>query len=102
MSSIPQENVPAGPSFEQALGKLEQIVHALEDGETGLSESLEKYEEGVKLLRHCHDLLQRAERRIELLTGVDPEGNPVTTPFDDTATFAADAPPGKARRRSKE
>lgn len=102
MSSAPDQNPPTRPSFELALEKLEQIVHALEEGEIGLSESLEKYEEGVKLLRHCHDLLQRAERRIELLTGFDPEGNPVTQPFDDTATFAADAPPGKSRRRGKE
>ncbi len=59
------------------------------------------YEEGVKLLRQSYDLLQRAERKIELLSGVDAEGNPVTQPFDDSATFDP-AEPGKRRsRRSK-
>ncbi len=54
-------------SFESALKRLEEIVHLLEEGDIGLSESLERYEEGVKLLRQSYDLLQRAERRIEIL-----------------------------------
>lgn len=74
-------------SFEDALKRLEEIVRALEDGRLGLAESLEQYEEGVKLLRQSYDLLQRAERQIEILSGVDAEGNPITRPFDDTATF---------------
>jgi exodeoxyribonuclease VII small subunit len=96
------------PSFEDALGRLEEIVHALEGGELGLNEALERYEEGVKLLRQSYDLLQRAERRIELLSGIDAEGNPITQPFDDTATFdgsqACNQPSGQedsTKRRSR-
>jgi exodeoxyribonuclease VII small subunit len=81
------------PSFEQSLKRLEEIVHQLEEGDVGLNESLERYEEGVRLLRQAYDLLQRAERRIELLSGVDAQGNPITQPFDDTATL--DAPKNK-------
>ena len=88
------------PSFEQTLKRLEEIVHTLEEGELGLSEALERYEEGVKLLRQSYELLQRAERRIELLSGVDAEGNPITQPFDDTATFDQDNP-GKRRSRRR-
>jgi exodeoxyribonuclease VII small subunit len=91
---------PAQPTFEDALRRLEEIVHLLEEGEIGLSESLERYEEGVKLLRQSFDLLQRAERRIELLSGMDAEGNPVTQPFDDTATFDQEEP-GKRRIRRR-
>ena len=99
MSKPPSEiNEPQTPSFEDALRRLEEIVHSLEEGDIGLNEALERYEEGVKLLRQSYDLLQRAERRIELLSGVDAEGNPVTQPFDDTATFNVDAP---AKRRSR-
>ena len=86
------------PTFEDALKRLEEIVHSLEEGDIGLNQALQRYEEGVKLLRQSYDLLQRAERRIELLSGVDAEGNPVTQPFDDTATFDLDAP---AKRRSR-
>jgi exodeoxyribonuclease VII small subunit len=74
-------------SFEQSLERLEEIVHLLEEGDLGLSEAMLRYEEGVKLLRQSYELLERAERKIELLSGVDTEGNPVTQPFDDEATF---------------
>lgn len=88
----------AAPSFEQALAKLESIVHGLEDGELGLAEALGSYEEGVKLLKQCYGLLERAERRIELLSGVDAEGNPVTQPFDDESSLSLDE---KAQSRSQ-
>ena len=35
--------------FEDALERLEEIVHSLEEGDIGLNESLERYEEGIKL-----------------------------------------------------
>jgi exodeoxyribonuclease VII small subunit len=56
-----------GPSFEEALGRLEQIVQRLERGELPLEESLGLYEEGVGLSRLCHAQLEVAEGRIELL-----------------------------------
>ncbi len=98
-----QKSAIAEPvSFEQALATLEQIVHDLEEGRLGLAESLARYEEGVKLLRQCHGLLEQAERRIELVTGADAAGNPVTAPFDDQATFAgaADETPGSRRGKT--
>ncbi|MFW5693074.1 MAG: exodeoxyribonuclease VII small subunit [Thermoguttaceae bacterium] len=72
--------------FEEAIERLEAIVRALEEGELGLEEALGRYEDGVKLLRHAHALLERAERRVELLTGIGPDGQPQTEPFDDRAT----------------
>ena len=92
--------IPPAADFEQSLKRLEEIVHLLEEGDIGLNESLERYEEGVKLLRQSYELLQRAERRIELLSGVDAEGNPITQPFDDTATFDQEEP-GKRRSRRR-
>lgn len=74
------------PCFEEAIERLEAIVRSLEEGELGLEKALGRYEEGVKMLRHAHALLEGAERRVELLTGVDPEGRPQTEPFDDRAT----------------
>jgi len=87
------------PSFEDALKRLEEIIHSLEEGNVGLSEALERYEEGVKLLRQSYELLQRAERRIELLSGVDAEGNPITQPLEDTATIALGEPGNRRGRR---
>ena len=56
-------------SFEDSLAALEQVVHDLEDGNLGLTQSLDRYETGVKHLKRCYRLLESAERRIELLTG---------------------------------
>jgi exodeoxyribonuclease VII small subunit len=95
------DSTPDQISFEDALKRLEEIVRLLEEGDIGLNEALQRYEEGVKLLRQSYELLNRAERQIELLSGVDAEGNPITQPFDDTATFDQDQPAkGRSRRRS--
>lgn len=74
------------PSFEESLTELQSIVDALEDGELGLAEALAKYERGVAHLRNCYETLAAAEKKIELLTGFDAAGNPITQPFDDAAT----------------
>jgi exodeoxyribonuclease VII small subunit len=90
------------PSFEQALEQLERIVALLEEGQTGLSESLAQYEQGVKLLRQCHDLLAQAERKIEVLAGFDAQGNPVAEPFHDaTGDSLEDKAEARSRRRSR-
>jgi exodeoxyribonuclease VII small subunit len=91
---------PESISFEQALASLEHIVHDLEEGKLGLAESLSRYEQGVSLLKRCHQLLERAERRIELLTGVDAAGNPVTEVFDHQATPTA-SPEESSKRTQK-
>jgi exodeoxyribonuclease VII small subunit len=70
-------------SFEESLEELERIVAELEGGKLGLSDALARYEQGVKHLKACQQLLERAERKIELLSGVDADGNPITQPFDE-------------------
>ncbi len=57
-----------GPSFEDAMKRLNEIVEALESGELPLDESLRLFEEGVSLSRRAGDLLGQAERKIEILT----------------------------------
>ena len=70
-------------SFEESLEELEKIVAELESGKLGLADALERYEQGVKHLKGCQQLLELAERKIELLSGVDADGNPITKPFDE-------------------
>src|SRR5438270_14011801 len=62
--------VPDELTFEEALAELEGIVRGLEDGQTGLEESLARYEKGVGLLKRCYGQLCEAEQRIMLLAGV--------------------------------
>ena len=54
-------------SFEASLADLEQIVGKLENGDLPLEESLELFENGIKLSRECRTRLTNAERRIEIL-----------------------------------
>jgi exodeoxyribonuclease VII small subunit len=96
-----QKSQEPQPTFEQSLERLEDIVHQLEDGKLGLSESLERYEEGVRHLKLCHQALESAERKIELLAGVDAEGNPVTEPFDDQDLTLDEKAASRTRRRSR-
>ena len=55
------------PKFEEAMARLEQIVHALEAGNLSLDDSLRVFEEGTGLLRLCTRRLEEVERRIEVL-----------------------------------
>jgi exodeoxyribonuclease VII small subunit len=51
--------------FEDAIGRLEEIVGKIETGDVSLEMSLEQYEKGMALIKHCKGILQRAEKKIE-------------------------------------
>ena len=51
-------------SFEQALSMLEEAVQGLEAGGLSLSEATETYERGMRLARHCNEMLAGAELRV--------------------------------------
>lgn len=93
------ESPPDDLTFEQALAALEQIVRELEDGQTGLEESLSCYEKGVSLLKRCYGQLARAEQRILLLAGEDEGGGPVVQPFQHAATAEGDKAESRRRRK---
>jgi exodeoxyribonuclease VII small subunit len=72
-SPTPPEN-PL-PTFDGRLQRLEAIVAELEQGGLALEPSIERYQEGVGLLRECRTVLQGLEKRVEELTsqgGLDP------------------------------
>jgi exodeoxyribonuclease VII small subunit len=52
-------------SFEQAIKELTAIVGKIEQGEIPLNDSLQQYEKGMTLIKHCRKILQDAEKRIE-------------------------------------
>ncbi len=51
--------------FEEALKELETIVSQLEQGSVNLEQSIQIYERGEALKKHCEALLSQAERKIE-------------------------------------
>ena len=72
-------------SFESAMGRLEQIVRSLEQGNVPLEESLKLFREGTELVRSCTKQLDEAQLQIQkVMTGAD--GSPVLEDFHDDGT----------------
>jgi exodeoxyribonuclease VII small subunit len=55
-------------SFEEAIKSLTGIVSNIEGGKTPLEDSLTQYEKGMALIKHCRDILNKAEKRIETIS----------------------------------
>ena len=64
---MPKKNDSALNDFEDSLEQLEAIVEKMEKGELSLEQSLEAFEEGVKLTRNCQQTLRKAEQRVNEL-----------------------------------
>lgn len=70
--------------FDSVLERLRDVVRRLETGSGSLEDSLRIYEQGVRLSRRGHELLDRAEKRVELLLREGRDGATVA-PFSDSA-----------------
>ena len=79
MTTTPQTGAAAidvsALSFEKAVEELEAIVSALERGDVALDKTIEIYERGEALKKHCEALLGAAENRIEKIR-LDRAGKP--------------------------
>ncbi|MEA2300087.1 MAG: exodeoxyribonuclease small subunit [Solirubrobacteraceae bacterium] len=58
---------PAEPTYESALGRVEQIIRRLDGGEAGLRETLELVREGRTLIEYCARELEAVGRGLEEL-----------------------------------
>lgn len=58
-------------NFEENMQKLEKIVNELEKGDLSLDESINKFEEGIKISTDCNKILQDAEKKITILLNKD-------------------------------
>lgn len=55
-------------TIEERLDAISSITEQLESGKMTLEESLQAFEEGVKLIREAQDALKDAEKRLAVLT----------------------------------
>ena len=55
-------------TFEQAIKELTDIVGKIEQGQVPLQDSLQQYERGMALIKHCKEILTKAEKRIEKIS----------------------------------
>ena len=67
-------------SFEEAIKRLEEIVKALESGDTPLEQSIALFEEGTELAGYCNKLLETAQQTVVMLTS-DEAGGMEERPF---------------------
>ena len=55
-------------TYETKTEQLRQIIEKIEDGKTGLDESMKLYEQGAVLVKQCETMLAEAEIRITTLS----------------------------------
>ena len=77
-----KKNQTPPKDFEEALRELEQILSEIEKGQIGLEESLLRYERGTFLIQHCQNILNTAEKQIELI-GRNQNGELKTKPMPE-------------------
>lgn len=70
--------------FDERLARLEAIVGQLEQGGLGLEPAIERYQEGIQLLKECHGALDGYRRRVEELTR---EAENAMRPFEGDPDF---------------
>ena len=79
---MPAENINIEEmKLEEAMRRLDEVVKTLDSDRLDLDESLKLYEEGVRLVRVCHEKLSDAERRISALR-ISEDGEMVEEAFD--------------------
>jgi exodeoxyribonuclease VII small subunit len=71
MADKKQKNDISKLSFEEAIKELTSIVGKIEGGQIPLQDSLEQYEKGMALIKHCRAILQKAEKRIEKISELE-------------------------------
>jgi len=86
--------------FEGSLQELETIVRRLEQGGGPLEEALGDYAQAIILLKACHGRLEEAERKIEILSGIDANGAPVVREIDDEELSLEDKQESRGQRRA--
>ncbi len=91
---------PKELKFEDAMAGLEEIVQRLEGGEGSLEEALSDYSKAAELLKDCHAKLEIAQRKVEILSGVDAQGNPITEPMEETVASMEEKRQKRRSRRS--
>ena len=97
--SASQKGPPQGQGqYAELVQRLGQIVEALEGGELSLETSLDRFAEGVTLVKQGEALLAQAEKRIEQLLSDDGRTAPLRLP-DAAPAPAGPAPAAKVARK---
>jgi exodeoxyribonuclease VII small subunit len=55
------------PDLESSMGEINTLIEQMEQGDISLEQSLEKFERGITLIKHCQKVLQEAEQKVQIL-----------------------------------
>jgi exodeoxyribonuclease VII small subunit len=55
------------PDLETSITEINTLIEQMEQGELTLEQSLERFERGVALIKHCQKVLQEAEQKVQIL-----------------------------------
>lgn len=83
--------------YGDVVARLQEIVESLEGGSLSLEASLEKFAEGVQLVKRGEKLLAEAEKRVEQLLSDDGR----TAPLNPSEAAAAPAPVSAPAKKAK-
>ena len=61
-------------SIEESFEQLDTIIGSLQQGDLSLEESFQKYEEGMKLIKHFSDTIDKVEKKLEIIEQEETEG----------------------------
>lgn len=84
--------------YGDVVARLQEIVESLEGGALSLEASLEKFAEGVQLVKRGEKLLAEAEKRVEQLLSDDGR----TAPLNPAETPAPAAPPRRSAKTDED
>ena len=69
------------PSLEDSLAEITQLIDKMEHGDQTLEQSLAHFERGIHLVKHCQDVLEKAEQKVQIL--IQKNNQDVLTTYDD-------------------
>ena len=76
------------PTLETSLAEINQLMEKMEHQELTLEQSLEHFERGITLVKHCQKILENAEQKVKILMQNNQQD--VLTSYDDTDAQAPD------------
>ncbi len=62
-------------TFEQAMKELDKLVAEVESGKVSLEQTIEKYAQGMELIKYCRSILEQAEKKFEVIAKADRSNN---------------------------
>jgi exodeoxyribonuclease VII small subunit len=58
---------PNKPNLEESLSEISQLIARMEQSELTLEQSLDHFERGITLVKHCQKILEQAEQKVQIL-----------------------------------